>query len=471
MELTDHLKAIRRNWWIVLLVTAVVVAVTVLLTERATPTYRSSLTFYVATSSSNGNALQADEFAQRRVNSYAGVATSERLAEHVVDEHPEIGLTPGEVARRVTAIAHEDTVLLTVEVDDTSAERAHAVASAIAEELGPYVQRLERTGSATIAAVSLTVVDGPSMPTEPVAPDRTLNLAVALLAGLALGVALAIARQLADRSVRSTDALAQAAEAPTLAEVPAHKGHDAVLVGEARGTPLAESYRRLRGALRLPASPEVVLVTSPGAREGRTTTAVNLAVALAETGRRVLLVDADLRRPKVAGLLGLDEPTGLAGVLAGEAELADAVQAWGTDGLHVLPAGPTPANPAELLAGEALGALVDHARAEYDVVVLDSPAVLPVADAAAVAPHAGRVVLVARRGRTTGAQVREAALALGAVGARVAGTVLVGGPAKPGAYPATGGSGRTRRAVEADATRQASRSQVGAGRGHDSSDG
>lgn len=436
MELTDHLRAIRKNWWVVVLVLAVTVAGAVLLTERATPTYASSLTFYVAASSETGTALQADEFAQRRINSYVGVLTSERLAERMVAAH-DLGLDAPAVARRITAVANDKTILLTARVEDTDPDRAHAIASAIAAELGPYVQELERTEAATSANVSLTVISGPSVPTEPVSPDPTLNVGIGVLAGLALGVALAIARQMLDRSVRTAEDLAAATGLPTLAQIAAARRRrradpaDLVVVGDDPGSPRAESYRRLRTNLTFSSvttSMDVVVVTSAVAGEGKTTTACNLAVTLAESGRRVLLVEADMRRPQVATYLGLEGRVGLTDVLVGTVDLADVVQPWGTDGLHVLAAGTLPPNPSELLGSEVMHALVARMRAAYDVVVLDTPPVLPVTDASVAAVHASCVVLVVRQGRTTRDQVRQAVEALRAVDAPVAGTVLNGAP-------------------------------------------
>jgi capsular exopolysaccharide synthesis family protein len=169
---------------------------------------------------------------------------------------------------------------------------------------------------------------------------------------------------------------------------------------------------------------EVLAVTSSVAGEGKTTTAANLAESFAAAGRRVLLVDADLRRTRLQRYLGLQGSTGLAGVLSGEVTLADAVQEWGPDGLRVLTGGAAAPNPSELLGSPAMEALVQQARHDYDLVVIDAPAVLSVTDASITAVLADGVLLQVRYGRTRRAQVEQALEALDVVNARVLGTVL-----------------------------------------------
>ncbi|GIG38654.1 polysaccharide biosynthesis tyrosine autokinase [Cellulomonas phragmiteti] len=448
MELTDQLRAIRKNWWIVVLTLLTTVGAAVLVTQRATPEYESSLTFFVAASSDTGTALQADEFAQRRVAAYAGVLTSGRLAERIVAGRT-LGLTPQEVSARITATPQPDAILLSAVVRDTRPERARAIGAAIAEELGPLVQELERTEAASRATVSLTVISGPSFPLSPVSPRPTLNVGVGVLAGLALGVSLAIARQMLDRTVRTPEHVRASTSLPTLSTITSqHRRRrsraDGLVAGADPGSPRAEAYRRLRTNLTFSAAThkmQVIVVTSPLAGEGKTTTSCNLAIALAESGRRVLLVEADLRRPRVSQTLGLESAVGLTNILAGQVDESEVIQQWGPSGLSVLASGTLPPNPSELLGSARMRAFVQRMRQRFDVVVLDTPPTLPVTDASIAAVHADSVVLVVRYGHTTRDQARLAVESLRVVDAPIAGVIINGAPLRSAgvAYSQQGG--------------------------------
>ena len=166
------------------------------------------------------------------------------------------------------------------------------------------------------------------------------------------------------------------------------------------------------------------MVTSSLPGEGKTSTASNIALALRTTGERTLLVDADLRRPQLAGLFGLEGSVGLTSVLLGRIDLREAVQKHSASGLEVLTSGSLPPNPAELLQSHAMEQLLKEARGEYDVIVIDSPPLLPVTDAALIAAQADGAVLVVRQGRTTRDQLTHSLDRLGGVGARPLGIAL-----------------------------------------------
>lgn len=431
MELSDHLRAIRKRWWTTLLALVLAIMAASALTARMAPVYTSTLTFYVSVATDTGTALQADEFAQRRINSYVGVMTSERLAERVIDTTG-LQLSVAQVRRMISAMPGSDTILLDVTVSDTVPERTLAVAEAVAEEFGPLITRLE--GSTAGATVNLTVISGPTLDRDPVSPRPALNLSIAVLVGLAAGFAAAIALERADRSVRSREQVIDLIGAPVLAEVPAlRKGEPAILTDHEVGAPRAEAFRRLRTNLTFAGVEHpirVLVVTSALAAEGKSTTALNLALALAEADARVLLVDADLRRPVIADLLHVEGGAGLTNVLAAQASVHDVVQPVGTGNLHVLTSGTIPPNPSEMLGSDAMRALVETARTDYDYVVIDTPPLLPVTDAAVVSRHADGVVIVTRYGRTRKDDLTVAAEALGNVAARVVGIVLNVVPAK-----------------------------------------
>lgn len=191
----------------------------------------------------------------------------------------------------------------------------------------------------------------------------------------------------------------------------------------------SEAFRVLRTNLQfmgLDRPLKRILVTSAIPGEGKTTVAANLAVVFAQAGTSVCLVDADLRRPRVAKLFGVENGQGLSNLVVGQGELDQVLQPAPVAGLSLLPSGPVPPNPAELLGSVRMGALLEELCDRFDVVVMDSPPVLSVTDAAVLAPKVDGAILVAEAGRVARQQVAQARGALQAVNARVLGTVLTG---------------------------------------------
>ena len=283
--------------------------------------------------------------------------------------------------------------------------------------------------------VSASVVESAAVPSSPVSPSIPWWIVIGAMVGAALGLLVSALRQLTDRYVRTTDDLAQAAPAPLLAAVGYDRQADrSPLVTDLDPQdPRFEATRILRTNLQfldVDSSDTVLTITSCMSGDGKSTTAANLAIALAHSGEHVVLIDADLRRPRLADLFGLDGFDGLTTTLVGAVDPADAVQQTRVPGLDVLTTGKLPPNPSELLQTNAMADLVHVLRAEYDVVLFDAPPLLPVADAAVLATLSDGAVLLVRHGRTTREQVRAAVGRLDAVGARLLGTVLTMVPAR-----------------------------------------
>ncbi|MCL4190402.1 MAG: CpsD/CapB family tyrosine-protein kinase, partial [Thermoguttaceae bacterium] len=200
-------------------------------------------------------------------------------------------------------------------------------------------------------------------------------------------------------------------------------------------SPTAEAYRGLRTSLLYSARRSdyrTVQVTSAHPGEGKTTLAANLAISVAQSGKRVLLVDADFRRPKVSKIFGLDDSAGLATVLSGQSELCDSVRETPIVGLWALPCGPLPANPAELLSSAEFAELLDVLREQYDFVIIDTPPLLPVSDPAIVASHADTVILVMRLTKGARDAAIQATEILAGLDAEMLGVVVNGvGSGKP----------------------------------------
>ncbi|WP_229403420.1 polysaccharide biosynthesis tyrosine autokinase [Micromonospora okii] len=430
MDVRDYLRAVRRSWWVVLLSVMAALGLAALVTVRAEPRYEASVTFFVTTPSQGlTDAYQGSVFMQQRVKSYADLLRSDRLARSVVAKTP-LGLTAEEVQSRVTAATVPDTVLLRGVVTDTDATRAQRLTEALSTEFVELVKAVETTGEGGRAApIKVEVISGPRVGSTPVSPNPTRNVALGAFAGLLTGVGLALLRARLDTRLRDSVGLQRVTGSPLLGEIPFDPAARTapLIVGEAASSPRAEAVRKLRTNLRFVDVHEparVIAVTSALQGEGKTTLSCNLAIALAEAGWRVALVDADLRRPKVAEYLGLEASVGLTDVLLGDVNVGDVVQRWGDRSLLVLPSGSVPPNPSELLGSKAMADLLLVLRESADIVVIDTAPLRTVTDGVVVAVQADGALLVSRYGRTDRNQVGAAAQALQSVSVRLLGCVL-----------------------------------------------
>lgn len=428
MEFRQALAALRATWWLPLVGVLVGGGVAAAVCLLQTPVYTSSTQFFVSTTdaTSTSDVLSGSQFSQQRVASYARLLTSDRLLGRVIDQL-KLDRTPEQLADDVTATAVPDTVLLEVSVTDTSAERARDIARAVGNQFASMVTEIEATAGTSASPVKVTVIDVPDVPDAPSEPQWIRNLAVGLVAGLLIGAALALARAKLDRSVRDPEEAAALVGAPVIATIlrdeSLSKAHVFTRTGSSR---TAEEYRQLRNNLQflnIDEPPKVIMITSAVPSEGKTTVTINLAVALAEAGHQVAVVESDLRRPLVSQYLDLVEGTGVTNILAGTADVDDVVQQFG-NGVSVIASGPKPPNPGELLASSQMSALLDKLRADHDFVLVDAPPLLPVADASGLAAFADGVLLSVRYGTTRKDQLQQAAAVLGRVHAKVLGVVL-----------------------------------------------
>jgi capsular exopolysaccharide synthesis family protein len=265
-------------------------------------------------------------------------------------------------------------------------------------------------------------------PDTPVSPNLPLNLAIGLVFGLFLGAAAAFIRDYFDDSVKNKETIDRVTGVSTLGLIPKLDGATDLVTVTHPNAPAAEAFRLLRTSVKFLAverQVRVVQVTSPSPGEGKTMVAVNLAVAFAQAGDRVVLVGGDLRRPHMEEVLDVPQTPGLTAVLIGDVTLPQAIQtAEGVPNLSVLPAGYPPPNPSELLSGERARRLIDVLGQTYDVVVIDCPPVLPVTDSLVLARMADTTLLVTSAGRTSKRSLARAVELLRQVDAPLVGTVL-----------------------------------------------
>ena len=309
------------------------------------------------------------------------------------------------------------------------------------------LERLKEAGvTAGLRSNNFRIVDVARVPTSPSGPNLLKNLGFALALGLSTGIGLAFLLESMDNTVRTPEQAQTISALPSLGMIPlgsrstremganqklalASSKEAVELVTQSRPrSQMAESYRALRTSLLLTFAggpPTVILITSALPEEGKTTTSVNSAIVLAQKGTRVLLIDADLRRPSIHKTLGMGPKIGLSNVLTGAATLQQAIiPSTILPELFILPAGTPPPNPAELLASAKMKNVLAELRKQYDHIVIDSPPTLSVTDAVVISTDADAVVLVIRSGHTTKPALRRARDILLQVNARVCGVLV-----------------------------------------------
>ncbi len=431
MTLSSLLKSVRSHWRIVLLSILLGGVGAGTYSWLQTPMYAATTQIFVSASgvqTDAGDLNQGGSFVQERVRSYVQIVDSPVVGQQVIRSLA-LPYTAAELAEKIDAKSSADTVLIDITVTDESPTRARDIAAAIAGYFPALVTNLETSPGARVSPVKVSVTKPATAPESPVSPKWTMNVLLGLLVGVTVGVAAAVGRELLDRTLREADELAGVTSAPVLSTVPYEEKSAAaplIIEGSAQSA-RAEAMRQLRTNLQfvnVDRPLRSIVVTSAVPNEGKSTTSCNLGIAFAEAGYRVLLVDADLRRPKLAEYLDLEGAVGLTNVLAGQVALVDAMQQWGNSGLWVLSSGAIPPNPSELLGSRNMADLLVALTEGFDMVIIDTPPLLPVTDAAVIAAVADGCLLVSRYGKTKTTQAAGAAAALTAVGARLHGCVF-----------------------------------------------
>ncbi len=309
------------------------------------------------------------------------------------------------------------------------------------------LEKLKEAGvTAGLRSNNFRIIDAARVPTAPSEPNIPRNLSFALVLGVISGVGLAFVLENMDNTVRTPEQATAISALPSLGMIPLgskSSNHGASAkrlaltaskevvetVTQVRPqSQMAESYRALRTSLllsNLGAPPKVIMVTSARPQEGKTTTSINTSIVLAQKGVRVLLIDADLRRPSIHKTLGMGPRSGLSNVLTGSATVQQTITTSPIlPNLYIMPAGTPPPNPAELLASANMRELVAELREQYDHIVIDTPPTLSVTDAVVLSPNADATILVIRSGQTTKQALRRARDILMQVNAHVAGVLL-----------------------------------------------
>lgn len=409
MELVDYVRVLRRRWLLILLAVLACGAVAYLLSAFTTPVYSTSTRLVVSAPRGDGffDEVSNRTLAISRAEAYATYASTGPAIDAALDA---AGYPVGSGRPQVTGAADGETPFLTVTVRDTDPVKAAAVANAYADELLGVVAELDATPE--LAAESLAVVDPAGVPTDPVSPQPVRDTLIGVMLGLVLGVGAAFVREALDRTYKDADVLERETSLSVLGVVPDELVKVDLPTVTHTVSGRAEAYRTIRTNIQF-AGPDSLLkrivITSATPGEGKTSVAVNVAVAMARQGQSVVIIDADLRRPRIDRAFGLEDAgPGLAGVLLDGHTAPEVIRLVDDGMLAVIPAGRVVDNPSELLGGVRMARLLTELSRQFEVVLIDTPPILPVTDALVLAVGATGVIVVVRLGETSRERLRRA---------------------------------------------------------------
>lgn len=430
MSLTAYLSVFRKHWVSIAVLTFIGLLAAGALSYATQPVFTASASVFLTVQSggSAGELAQGSTYAENQVHSFAQLVTAPIVLEPVI-EHLHLDTDPAQLAKSVSASVPAGTAIVEISATNTNSELAAKTANAVANQMLTTIASLSPSSSGGGPTVRATVVAPASTPASWTTPNVSLNLALGLLAGVVVALAQVVIRNAFDTRVLTQAHIEEVTNRSVIGTIQYDPSYRSRL--RPAGTeppPLQEAYRRLRTNLQFleigNRNKSSIVVTSAVPGEGKSATAANLASVIADAGQSVLLIDADLRSPSVDILFDVERAAGLSTIVIGRADLAEVVQPQGNGSLHVLTSGQIPPNPSELLGSDAMKRLLSEAEAQYDVVILDSPPLLPVTDAAILSAFVGGTVVVVGSGAVRKPQLKSALESLDVVGSRVLGLVL-----------------------------------------------
>lgn len=464
VDLQRLFKAIINKAWLVGIVSMLCAVLTLIGTVFfITPQYKSTAMFYVNNNSMSlgdvaSSITSADISASRGlVKSYIVILNTRETLNDVID-YAEVERTYSEVKRMITAEAVDATEIFRVVVTSPDPQEAEAIANAIA-----YI--LPKRISSIIDGTSAKVVEGAVVPSRPSSPNYTTNTMIGLILGMIASVGAIALWTVLDTTIRKEDDVAQACKYPLLASVPdmamiskggyhdysydrdkrnslLQAGKKPGLIGNELSFMAAEAYKLLRTKLQFAFADEneshVIGISSSISGEGKSLSAINLAYSLSQLGKRVVLIDCDMRRPTLAEKLKIQKKPGLSNFLTGQSRMEELFQYCSIKGderaFHVIAAGPNPPNPIELLSSERMKKFLAGLKKICDYVILDLPPVGEVSDALAVSSNTDGVLLVVRQDRCDRVMLSDTVRQFEYVDAKILGVVYNCNNEKSGKY-------------------------------------
>lgn len=423
--------ALRKRWY-VLIITALMGGVFgFAVSSMETPTFQSKATLFVSINhgSSGTDLNQGTTYAQNQMQSFAQLASSSRVLSPVIEDL-QLDVTPQSLARNVEVITPGNTAILDIRATSESPDRAASIADAIALSVAATIEELSPSTAEGASSITAAVVDDAVVPLFQVSPNKPQDTVLSAAIGLILGAAAVLLHALFNTRIPNTDALKSTVSLPVLgsiSRIPAgRKGVGLVVASDPLGR-TSEEFRRVCSALTYASVSDPmrrILITSTSEAEGKSTFCANLALTLSMLRNRVLVIDADFRKPRLSEIFGVEGAVGLTTVLLGETPFQQAyIHREGTT-LDILPSGSVPPNPSEVLTSGTMRDFIDEIAPFYDYIIIDSPPILSVADAGLSSPLVDGAILVVDAGKTRQNQLIQAVTSFETAGGRIVGAVL-----------------------------------------------
>ncbi|MCL2470820.1 MAG: polysaccharide biosynthesis tyrosine autokinase [Propionibacteriaceae bacterium] len=431
MEFREYLGVLRKYWVSIVVLTLLGVIGAGVYVVVTPPVYSSTSMVFLSVSIGNTAAdyVQGTNYATAQARSFAQIVTTQQVLDPVVKDL-QLNTTSTSLASRVSANVVTNTSLITITAKDGDPARSADITQHVAQSLVQQIEKLSPTGSDYQAVVVGTIVQPAATPSSPTSPQPVQSAVLGLVAGLAVGVILSIIRKAMDVRLHVAKDVTEATGCPVIGSIPKDPlvARGGVVMLTAPTSPISERYRQIRTNLLFmnidADKPWNFVVTSSIESEGKSSTAINIAYALSESGNKVLLIDGDLRRPKIASYLKLEGAAGLTTVLTNRASFSDVVQSLGEASPDVLTSGVVPPNPAELLGSRRMKQLLEQVSRQYQAVVIDTAPLLPVADTLPLLPQVSGAVVVAAAERVTIPELKTALDTVDRTGVPVMGIVL-----------------------------------------------
>jgi capsular exopolysaccharide synthesis family protein len=430
LEFRQLWSMLRKRWIIVLglpLIAALIIGV--MSYYVITPVYQASTTLLIGGKASEA-ALEAttqvagNTILQQLIKNDAEIAKSHTVEKNVITDL-KLPLTVDKIDPLIDVSQVKTTDLLEIKVNNQSPKLAASIANATAQEF-----------SKAVTPGSVSIVDQAEIPNKPMSPNKTMNVLFALVGGLIASISLAFLLEYLDNTIKTYRDVKDILGMPLLGLIANYSSRgnqgkkaatNSLITLEQIKSPISESYRSLRTNIEFASLGSVthkLLITSSGPGEGKSLTVANVAVSMAQSGKSVLVIDADLRNPSQHELFGLTNRNGLAGALVQNQDYRDFIKETTVSGLKVLTGGPIPPNPAELVGSERMKCMIEEASEQFDIVIIDTPPVIEVTDAAILAQRVDGVILVLSLGRVNKDDAQTAKEHLDNVGAKILGAVL-----------------------------------------------
>ena len=390
IDIRELFQIIRKRLWIIISFILVAVLLSGIVSMFfLDDIYESSTTLIVSKQSDgNNNDLQISDInlARNLVDTYSVIIKSNRVLESVLSDL-NLDMTLSNLKSKINVSAEGNTEIIRINVEDTIPERAKDIANSLANVFIKEVDTL-------LKMENVQIIDIARVPNSPIRPRVFMNIAIAGMLGLMIGLGLVLLIEYLDNTIKTPEDVLKHMQLSVIGSIPDFNGDTSKGKNKKRTTrligspsikaPVTEAYKTLRTNIQysnLDNNLKVILVTSSTQSEGKTSTSSNLAISMAQSDKKVLLIDCDLRRSNVHKLFHILNVKGLTNVLAENMDYHEILNSVGIPNLDILTSGPKPPNPSEILGSTRMEAFMERVSKEYDVIILDAPPILPVADA------------------------------------------------------------------------------------------